>query len=82
MKIKVGSKVICRRKYGKLRYIWNMEYPRKGDILTVSCIGKHPLFNFKMLSFKELPFTLPLALRNRKTGKKNFKPIDMYHDYR
>jgi hypothetical protein len=76
MKIKVGSVVKATHSFKKVRCIWKYEYPYKGDILTVTNIKKNYVrgHTFKLLSFKELPFTPALCYKTHK-GKKNFKLI-------
>lgn len=64
--MQVGSLVETVTDFEDVRHVYNMPYPNKGDILTVSHIDDHhnPKCREKgivMLSFEELPNTLPLC---------------------
>ncbi len=58
--MKIGSIVETVADFEELRRTWNLPYPKKGDVLTISCITPHPnLFNSELglvlLYFEELP---------------------------
>lgn len=68
----INSLVECVHDFTMLKKIWKIEYPEKGDILTVSNISRHPRdSSLIMLSFHEKPDIPPLCLN----------PIDKKHNF-
>lgn len=64
--MQVGSLVETVTDFEDVRHVYDMPYPNKGDILTISHINDHhhPKCREKgivLLSFEELPNTLPLC---------------------
>lgn len=41
-KITIGSRVKTVGDFEELRMLWNLPYPKKGDVLTVKSIEQHP----------------------------------------
>ena len=73
--MKIGSLVETQHSFEVERNGWNLPYPYKGDVLTVSHIEKHhALKNGYLLWFEELNF--PTGLSDRQVGGKlNFKEL-------
>lgn len=77
--MKIGSLVEVLVDFYELRIIWNIRYPLKGEILTISSIIPHPvkymnLLRIKLLYFEEHPELVGLCDRTF-YGKYNFKEI-------
>jgi hypothetical protein len=58
--MRVGSIVETVADFEQLRRVWNLPYPKKGDVLTVSAITRHPnpevnKRGIVFLHFEELP---------------------------
>lgn len=42
----VGESVVVVKGFKKLRQVWGFNYPKKGDVVTVDEIRKHPIHDF------------------------------------
>jgi len=65
--------------FERMRQIWGFPYPKKGDVLTVSCISKHgePHMNkigAVLLHFEEIPNLIGVSSM-MKDGSYNFKEL-------
>lgn len=74
--MKVGSIVETVADFEMERIEWGLQYPKKGDVLTVSSITKHPNKQVSgkgivLLNFEELPM-LPGLCDKTIRGKDNF----------
>jgi len=64
--MQVGSIVEVVANFEHLRRTWGIPYPKKGDVLTISGITKHPNKkarenNIVLLSFEETPFLIGIC---------------------
>lgn len=55
--MKVGSIIKCVVSFEHLRSIWGFDYPKMGDILTISHLNPHPTREGKLHGILELYFT-------------------------
>ena len=74
--MKIGSIVHTVADFEELRVQWGFPYPKKGDVLTVSSIAKHPNNDVDkagvvLLNFEELP-SLVGVCDKKIDGKPNF----------
>ena len=82
--MKVGSLVETVADFENLRREWGLPYPKKGDVLTVMAITKHPN-NFVsrkgivLLHFEEIP-NLHGVCDKQVTGKPNFLELQLPDD--
>lgn len=59
MSMKVGSLVTPKHNFDEAKSNWPMlNYPNKGDILTVSTMKRHPKCNGFMLTFEEAHYAV------------------------
>lgn len=79
MGIVIGCKVKTISDFEELRKVWNLPYPRKGDILTVKHIEPHPNRNLREKGIVLLYFiesNNPNGVCNKKVnGDINFQLI-------
>lgn len=58
--MQIGSIVVTTGDFEKVRFEWGLPYPKKGDVLTVCSITKHPNSHCNkkgivLLKFDEIP---------------------------
>lgn len=63
----VGQKVISKSNFTGIRKTWGFSYPKKGEIVTVLSIHKHPVHDFWLI-------TIPVC--ECELCHKNFAPIE------
>lgn len=82
--MKIGSIVETIECFEELRKTWKIPYPKKGDVLTVKSITKHPNNECKakgivMLQFEEL--NNPFGICDKQVnGKHNFVEMQLSDD--
>ena len=82
--MQVGSIVETIANFEELRAIYGLPYPKKGDVLTVSAITKHPNSELNkkgivLLFFEEIP-NLPGVCDKEITGTINFQELSLPDD--
>ena len=82
--MKAGSKVETVSDFSYLRSEWDLPYPSKGDILTVSSITPHHKKDIRdkgivLLTFEELPDLVPVCDKDF-NGNPNFIELVMFDD--
>lgn len=80
----VGSIVYTVAIFDDLALDWGLVYPKKGDVLTVSEITKHPNemvsnCGIVLLRFKEFPKLMGICDKDI-TGKPNFLELQLPED--
>lgn len=78
--MQIGSLVKCVSSFEDLRLIWKFDYPKIGDILTISNISKHPNKECSnkgivLLSFEEKPDLIFGVCDKTVDGKVNFVEV-------
>jgi hypothetical protein len=83
--MKVGSLVECVADFTRSEIEWGFSYPKRGEVLTVSDISRHPnkscdTKGIVLLNFEEYPYLVGVCDKTYR-GKDNFielqPPMDM-----